>query len=277
MGEDKMPSLQQLYQELNRLRGRKRANPRAIMAAAGESAQRQKEEDSWRRRQEEKMFRLAEKEQSALRIKELQEQDLARRQRDIKTEKERKAKERHDDYQAAIYGIDAGVPELANRFMSKYGPEDVNPTFTYDEKTKQFTLSHPGRELAPTDMEKVGEKWQMKEGRMLKPAQAKSLLEKFQSVEDFRESQKRKGIAAKERRAEVKTALDIGEYMRKGQKGLSDKERVKMFGFYQKDRAAGNIDPDYTFDDYLSEAGIGGGTTSPSVGIPEPRQFGVQQ
>lgn len=275
-----MASLRQLYQELNRLRGRRRADPRAIRAAAGENAkaenerrwaaERRTKEDYWARREAEKMSRMIEREQSATEMEELRKQDIERREKDTKEEKEREAKERTEDYQAAIYGIDAGVPELANRFMTKYGPEDVNPTFTYDPKTKQFKLSHPGRELGAMDMEKVGKKWQMKEGVLLKPDQAKGLLEKFQSIEGYRESQKKKTAAGKERRAETKTALDVGEYVRKGQQGLSDKERVKMYGFYVKDRAGGNIDPDYTFDEYLAEAGIG--RRGPGVGIPTEQQ-----
>jgi len=276
-----MASLRQLYQELNRLRGRKRANPRAIMAAATQNAQTENErrwtaerrtkEDYWARREQEKMARMIEREQSGIEMERLRKEDLERREKDTKEEKERKAKERGEDYQAAIYGIEAGVPELANRFMSKYGPKDVNPTFTYDPKTKQFKLSHPGRELGAMDMEQVGGKWQMKEGTLLKPDQAKGLLEKFQSVESYRDSQKRKTAAAKERRAETKTAIEVGEYVRKGQLGISDKERVKMFGFYVKDRAGGSIDPDVSFDDYLAEAGIGG-TRGPGVGIPTEQQ-----
>lgn len=280
-----MASLQQLYQELSRTRSR-RANPRAILAAAGEKAQgenerrwgaeRQAREEFYGREQERKIMRMAEQEQSDLRIKRIREQEVARIGRERKLEKEEKTKERHEDYQAAIYGIEAGLPELANRYMSKYGPEDVTPTFAYDQETKQFKLSHPGRDLAPTDMERVGGKWQMKDVT-LKPAQAKSLLEKFQSVEGYRASQTRKTAAAKERRAEMKTGIDVGEYklkvgkfQREGQQGLSDKDKLKMFGFYQKDRAAGTIDPDYTFDDYLAEAGIGGAR----MGIPEPQQAG---
>lgn len=285
-----MASLQQLYQQLNRLRSRKKANPRAIMAAAGENAQKENErrweaerrtsEEFWDRREREKLFRMAEKEQSRLEIERLKKEDVARREKDT-------AKELHEDYQAAIYGIDAGMPELANRFMSKHGPKDVSPTFTYDRKTKLFTLTHPGRELGPTDMERVGGKWQMKEGVMLKPEQAKSLLEKFQSVEDFKVSQKRKVAGAKAKQERIKTGIDVGEYRlkvdkfkREGKQGLTDKDRVKMFGFYVKSKAAGEIEPDYTFEDYLSEAGIGGvgGTTmAPRAGIPEqPQQFGAR-
>jgi len=232
------------------------------------AVKRQSDQDYWDRREREKMSRMIEKEQAATEIEALRKQDLERRERDTKEEKEREAKERSEDYQAAVYGIDAGVPELANRFMSKYGPQDVNPTFTYDPKTKQFKLSHPGQELGAMDMEQVGGKWQMKEGVLLKPGQAKSLLEKFQSVEDYRESQKRKTAAATERRAETKTALDVGKYIREGQQGITDKDRVKMFGFYQKDRAGGTTD--LTFDEYLAEAGIGGTTPrkGPAVGIP---------
>jgi len=274
-----MASLQQLYQQLSRVRSRTRANPRAIRAAAAQNAQtenerkwareRQRKLDWERREQERKMTRVLEKEQSRLEIERLKKEDIARREKDT-------AKELHEDYQAAIYGIDAGMPELANRFMSKHGPKDVSPSFTYDQKTKLFTLTHGGKELAPTDMEKVGGKWQVKQPTF-KAEQAKSLLEKFQSVEDYRASQKRKGVAAKAEQQRIKTGIDVGEYRlkvdkfkREGQGALSDKERMKMFGYYQKDRASGNIDPDYTFDDYLSEAGIG--QQPRGTGIPERHQ-----
>ena len=285
-----MASLDQLNQELRHLRSGRRTTPRSVMEAATRDAQteneriwapeRQKRQDYESQQREERMLRLIEKERANKEREILRKNIIERGKRDTELEEKRKAKQRHDDYQDAMFGIDTDTPELANQFISKYGPTDVNPTFSYDSKTKQFKLT-PGKDLTSEDMEKVDGKWQVKGTKLLRSDQVKKVLENFQSIEDYRASQKRGVAEATARQKRVKTGMELGRYKmdtekheRELQQGLSDSERAKMYGYFVRDRASGNIDPDVTFDKYLSEAGMSGGS-APGVGIPERQQDGA--